>query len=163
MVLPTRTFVLPLRIASSKSPDMPMLSSKVCTSTPSPPATASRHALSLSKHSMSPGAPMVMSPFISSAGQLSLRCRASDKHESRSEWWIPALESSPLVSICRKTPNGSSRPVDEHAVYREGRVEVEVEYRYAEYENTTKHEFQDIITKKNIPKGMANSRVYTPE
>lgn len=122
-MLPTRTFVLPLRIASSKSPDMPILSSNACGSIPSPAANASRHAANLSKQSISPGAPMVMSPFNSSAGQLSLMCRDNDKHASISLCVTPDFASSPLVSIWTKTPSERSRPADSHAVWfrvREG-------------------------------------------
>lgn len=109
--------MLPLRIASSKSPDMPILSSKACGSMSSPAANASRHAANLSKQSMSPGAPIVISPFNSSAGQLSLRCRDNDKHASRSLYETPDFASSPLVSIWRKTPSERSRPADSHAVW----------------------------------------------
>ena len=51
MVLPTLMFVLPIAMAFSKSPDIPMLSSMVSSSTPSASAAFLLHSLRQSKFS----------------------------------------------------------------------------------------------------------------
>eukprot|EP00617_Octactis_speculum_P012958 CAMPEP_0185782568 /NCGR_PEP_ID=MMETSP1174-20130828/109811_1 /TAXON_ID=35687 /ORGANISM="Dictyocha speculum, Strain CCMP1381" /LENGTH=96 /DNA_ID=CAMNT_0028473087 /DNA_START=62 /DNA_END=352 /DNA_ORIENTATION=+ len=95
MVEPTLTEDAPCKMASSKSPDIPMLSSSEVGSLASTEATAIRQSLRRVKQEESPGAPIVMSPLRISLGHSATIDRASSGACSVE---IPDLVSSPDVS-----------------------------------------------------------------
>ena len=74
ILLPTRTSVLPIRMASSKSLDIPIESSRDCGATSSASAIFRRHSMSVRKSGLAPAscslatlcanAPIVMTPSI---------------------------------------------------------------------------------------------------